>query len=265
MARARFEHGRCRRVNRRCWHRAVAPILRLCNLRRPGWARAGNDRSGKSPLAGSRSNRWYRSSSSLHPLRAELDSQVFWSTKWPNRESGSIISIAQSRSPTPESREAPTMSLEPGMTASFARGRARGSQLTLTMPVPWETQGRTALVKGDRCATKYPRILSCAERGTGLDHGEGEFSPVGATDHGAGLLALSSLALSISVRLRGVPASHRTGFKTASKMRLFWGQESHLVPFIPIHFYLFETCDAWPACRLTWRGTSNHESYESHE
>ncbi len=141
--------------------------------------------------------------------------------------------LSQSRSLTPESARGttPPMSLEPGMTASVARARARGSQLGLTMPVPWEIRGRTALVKADRCATKYPRILSCVERGTGLDHGEGECSPVGATDHGAGLVALSRLALSISVRIQGVPASHRTGFKTASEMRLFWGQESHLVPF----------------------------------
>ena len=74
---------------------------------------------------------------------------------------------------------------------------------------------------------KSARILSCAERGTGLDQGEGEVLPGGPRDHGAGLVALSSLALSISAWLKGVPAGHRTGFKTASKMRLFQGQESH--------------------------------------
>ena len=85
--------------------------------------------------------------------------------------------------------------------------------------------------------------LSCGGRGTGLDHGEGEFSPDWAREHGAGLVALSSLALSISVVLQGVPASHRTGFKTASKMGLFLGQEFHSVPFSSIHYYLFGTCD----------------------
>ena len=165
--------------------------------------------------------------------------QVFWSTKWPNREGGPIIYIAQSRSPTLEStRGRPPISLEPGMTASFVRARARGSQLGLTTPVPWEKRGRTAPVKRDRCATKSPRILSCAERGTGLDHGEGEFSPVGPRDHGAGLVALSSLALSISVRLQGVPASHRTGFKTSKQNETFSGSN---VPFCPIlsHSLLF--------------------------
>jgi hypothetical protein len=63
--------------------------------------------------------------------------------------------------------------------------------------------------------------LGRSGRGTGVDYGEGEFSPGWPRDHGARLVALSSLALSISVPLQGVPASHRTGFKTASKMRLF--------------------------------------------
>ena len=71
------------------------------------------------------------------------------------------------------------MSMEPGMTASFARARARGSQLGLATPVPWEKRGRTAPVNGDRCATKFDRNLSCGGRGTGPDRGEGEFSPGG--------------------------------------------------------------------------------------
>ena len=114
------------------------------------------------------------------------------------------------------------VSQEPGMTASFAGARARGSQRGLTTPVPWEKRGRTAPVMRDRCVTRSPRILSCAERGTGLDHREGEISPIRARDHGAVLVALSSLALSISVLFQGVPASHRTGFKTPRKMRFFW-------------------------------------------
>ncbi len=55
-------------------------------------------------------------------------------------------------------------------------------------------------------------------------------------------MALSCLALSISVRLQGVPASRRLGFKIASELRLFRGQASHFVPFCPIHFYLCRAC-----------------------
>ena len=86
-------------------------------------------------------------------------------------------------------------------------------------------------------------VLCCGERGTGLDQGEAGFLPGGPRDRRAGLVALSSLFLGISVLLRGVPASHRTGSKTASKMRLFWGQSSHFVPFCPIHFYLVGACE----------------------
>ena len=107
------------------------------------------------------------------------------------------------------------VSQEPGMTASFAGARARGSQRGLTTPVPWEKRGRTAPVMRDRCVTRSPRILSCAERGTGLDHRlRVRFHP----DSGRGSLERASwrypsLALSISVRLQGVPASHRSGFQ----------------------------------------------------
>ena len=87
--------------------------------------------------------------------------------------------------------------------------------------------------------------LTCAERGTGLDRGEGGCSPVGPRDYGPGLVALSPLALSISVLLSGVPNRRQAGFKTAGKMGLFQGQASHFVPFCPIHFYLF---GAWDIC-----------------
>ena len=75
------------------------------------------------------------------------------------------------------------------MTASFARARARGAQLGLITHVPWEKRGRPALVKGDRCAMKSARNLSFAERETGLDKVEGEFSSGGPSNHGAGLTA----------------------------------------------------------------------------
>jgi hypothetical protein len=71
------------------------------------------------------------------------------------------------------------MSLEPGMTPSFGRARARGSQPGMTTLVPWGKRSRSALVKGDRCAPKSRRISSCAGRGTGMDHGEGEFFTLG--------------------------------------------------------------------------------------
>ena len=86
-----------------------------------------------------------------------------------------------------------------------------------------KTEPDCAFNGGPVARMKSSRILSCAERGTSLDHGEGEFSPARPREHGAGLVTLSSLFLSISVLLQGVPASHRTGFKTASKMRLFLG------------------------------------------
>ena len=95
---------------------------------------------------------------------------------------------------------------------------------------------------------KSARILSCGARGTGLDHLQGQFSPVAPGDHGGGLVALSSLAFSVSVQLQGVPAGQRTGFKTASKMGLFLVKTSHFVPFCPIHFYLFEACETM-ACQ----------------
>ena len=69
--------------------------------------------------------------------------------------------------------------------------------------------------------------LSCAERGTGLEHGEDELSPVGLRDHGAGLVALSSLFLCFSALLEGDPASHRMGLSTAVKMGLFSGWQFH--------------------------------------
>jgi hypothetical protein len=56
-----------------------------------------------------------------------------------------------------------------------------------------------------------------AERGTGPDRNEGAFLPVCPRDHGAGLVALSFLPLSISVGLQTVPASHQMGLKNESK------------------------------------------------
>ena len=122
------------------------------------------------------------------------------------------------------------------MSVSFAQSRAQGSQLGVATPMPWKKRGRTAPVNGDECATKFHRILNCAGRGTGLHRGEREFSTGGRGNHGAGPAALSSLPLSISRRFQSVSAGHRTGFQTASEMRLFWGQT---VPFRPILSHLF--------------------------
>jgi hypothetical protein len=70
---------------------------------------------------------------------------------------------------------------------------------------------------------KWVRILGCAERGTGVARGEGQFSSGGPSDHRAGLVALSFLALSVSVWLRGLLASHHTGLRALVRMRLFLG------------------------------------------
>ena len=75
---------------------------------------------------------------------------------------------------------------------------------------------------------KVTSILSGAERGTGLDHEEGDFSRGGAGDHRAGLVALSSLFLGISVLLRGLSGCHRARLPTAKRSGLFWGSG---VPF----------------------------------
>ena len=77
--------------------------------------------------------------------------------------------------------------------------------------------------------------LGRAGRGTGLEHGEDELSPVVERDHGARLVALSSLALSISVLIPGVAASLRMGLSTAIKMGLFSGWQFHSVPFSSTH------------------------------
>ena len=128
------------------------------------------------------------------------------------------------------------------MTASFARACPRGSRLGLTTPVPSAKRGRTVPVNGGSLRDEIPPIYEMYRAWTGLDHGQGEVSPIRPRAHEAEPAALSSLALSISVRMHGGPASHQRGFKTASKMRLFWGKESHSVPYSSINFYLFEAC-----------------------
>ena len=87
---------------------------------------------------------------------------------------------------------------------------------------------------------EMPSSLGRAGRGTGLDHGEGEFSPGGPRDRRAGAVALSSLAHSVSVLLESVRSSRRTTLSTARKMRRFFDFSSHFVSFRPIHFYLIE-------------------------
>ena len=78
---------------------------------------------------------------------------------------------------------------------------------------------------------EMPSSLDWDERGTGLDHGDDEFSSAGPTSHGSGLVALSSLFLSISVLLRSVSAGRRTGLPTAMRMGLVLGSG---VSFRPI-------------------------------
>jgi hypothetical protein len=162
-----------------------------------------------------------------------------------NRESGRIFCVARSRSPTLESARAAIKVSGTGndcFVCSIACARISSRP---GYAWAWEKRGRTALVKGDRRATNCHRFSSCVTRGTGLDPGEGEFSPIEPRDHGAGLVALSSLALGVSIRIQGVRASHRTGFKATSKMGLFLGKSSHFVPFCPIHFCLFGACETY--------------------
>ncbi len=136
------------------------------------------------------------------------------------------------------------------MIAAFARARARGSQVGLTTHVHWEKWGRPALVKGDRCATESARILSCAERGTGLDQHECEFSSAASSNQRADWwrypLWLSAFPYGFEAFRPAIG-----GVQDSEQNETFWGQR---VPFRPIHFYLFGACEAWPGCRLTWRG-----------
>ena len=89
-----------------------------------------------------------------------------------------------------EARDGPLTSLEPGMTASFVRALARRLQRYLTGTVPYACRvvggGRLCCGKTEQDCTwkggsvvKSARILSFAERGTGLDHVEAEFHPLG--------------------------------------------------------------------------------------
>jgi hypothetical protein len=135
------------------------------------------------------------------------------------------------------------MSLEPGMTATFARSRAQGFRIGLATPMPWEERGRTARVNSDRCATKSHRILSFAGRGTGLDSGEGEFSPGGPRSHGADSWGYPLWLSAFPYGFKAFRPAIGRGSGTANKMRLFRVKPSHFVPFCPIHFCLFGACE----------------------
>jgi hypothetical protein len=124
------------------------------------------------------------------------------------------------------------------MLFSFARACARGSQCVSIMLVQRESRAWRALAEGARRGVHESRFLSDGERGTGIEGGQGEFSTGGPRDQRAGLVALSSLFLCISVLLRGVLAGHRAGLPTAIRMRLFWGQASHFVSFCLIRLCL---------------------------
>ena len=124
------------------------------------------------------------------------------------------------------------------MLFSFARACARGSQCVVIVLEQRESTARPALAEGARRGVHDPRFLSDGERGTGIEGGQGEFSTGGPRDRRAGLVALSSLFLSITVLRRGVLACHCAGFPTAIRMRLFWGLASHFVSFCLIRSYL---------------------------
>ena len=59
----------------------------------------------------------FRSSSSLHPLRREKESQIFWPAKSPGPGNPHIFYVAGSRAPTLESASWAHTSLKLGMTA----------------------------------------------------------------------------------------------------------------------------------------------------
>ncbi len=116
------------------------------------------------------------------------------------------------------------------MTASFARAHSRRSGLGLITSVRWEERGGTALEQWGSVRDEIPPNTELCRARTGSDDGQDGFSSFGPRDHGARLVALSSLALSISLLLQGVPASLRMGLSTAVKMGLFSGWQFHTVP-----------------------------------
>ena len=101
----------------------------------------------------------------------------------------------------------------------------------MTKPMTGGTTDWTALAKEGRHAATCPGVLRFVERGTGVAHGEGQISRGGPSDRRPGLVALSSLAIGISVLVWGVLGSRRPGLETALKTRLFLGSG---VPFSPI-------------------------------
>jgi hypothetical protein len=107
------------------------------------------------------------------------------------------------------------------MTASFARAHSRGSGLGLTTLVRWEERGGTALEKWGSVRDEIPPNTELCRAWTGSDHRPDGFSSFGPRDHGARLVALSSLALSISVLLQGVSARLRMGFQPQSRWDRF--------------------------------------------
>ena len=86
--------------------------------------------------------------------------------------------------------------------------------------------------------------LGRAGRGTGLDHGEGEFSPVGTRDHGAGRWRYPLWLSAFPYGFKAFGRAIGRGSRQRAKWDFFLGKSSHFVPFCPIHFYLFGACEA---------------------
>ena len=122
---------------------------------------------------------------------------------------------------------------------ALAARRAR----VLTGRFQGESSSWIASGMGGCGATRFGGILSGAGRGTALAVAEVEFLPGGPSERRAGLETLSSFLPSTSMGVKGVSASRRTRVEKAVRMRLFWGQESHIVPFSSIHIYLSQRCD----------------------
>ena len=106
------------------------------------------------------------------------------------------------------------------MTPSFARACSRISARPGHADALGKT-GRDRARNGGSVRGGLPPSFELCRAWDGVARCEGEFSAAGPRDHGGGPVALSSLALGISVLLQGVSETHRTGFNATSKMGLF--------------------------------------------
>ncbi len=76
-------------------------------------------------------------------------------------------------------RGEPPMSLEPGMTAPFARARARGTQAGVILALPRQRSGWSALAMGEQFPTKSCQVCAVAIAGQVWTRVRAGFHPVG--------------------------------------------------------------------------------------